>query len=64
MTKPKKKPKTGDVVGWVIVDKNGYGHTGIYYKTRKNAKIDVNHIHMHMNSLSAPFRIAKIVLAK
>lgn len=62
MTKPKKKPKTGEVVGWVIVDENGYGHTGIYYQTRKHAKIDVNHINMH--SLSATYRIAKIVLAK
>ncbi len=62
MTKPKKKPKTGDVVGWVIVDKNGYGHTGIYYQNRNHAKIDVNHINMH--ALNCPYRIAKIVLAK
>ncbi len=38
MTKPKKKPKTGDVVGWVLIDRDG--DTAGLYKNRKCARED------------------------
>lgn len=62
MTKPKKKPKTGDVVGWVIVDCDGDARPGTIFGTRRDAKADAKV--MDRISGYAPFRVAKIVLAK
>lgn len=61
MTK-QKKPKTGDVVGWVIVDCEGDARAGTVFKTRRQAKADAK----VMDRLSgySPFRVAKIVLSK
>lgn len=36
MTKPKKKPKTGDVVGWVVL--NDRGVICDYYMNREHAR--------------------------
>lgn len=60
MTKPKKKPKTGDVVWWVVLDRDGE----IYdrYGSRKYARHDL--IAANKYGRYKPYRIAKIVLAK
>ena len=62
MTKPKKKPKTGDVVGWVVLDNEGDVRGMTPKKTREMARLDVQG--RSSNSDFAPYRIAKIVLAK
>lgn len=63
MTKPKKKPKTGDVVGWSLVDVGGT-LCGIY-KTLSAAKYerDSRHVDRWFDDFN-PHRICKIVLAK
>lgn len=61
MTKPKKKPKTGDVVGWTIVDKDFDTRSDCIFDTRREAR---NQADARDKSVFAPFRIAKIVLAK
>ncbi len=53
MTKPKKKPKTGDVVGWATVSRKA-GHITGTYKSREEAR----------DFCFSAERIAKIVLAK
>ena len=60
MNKPKKKPKTGDVVGWAII--NGAG--GVYdtYESRQQARLRLVNVQKH--GVVKPYRIAKIVLAK
>lgn len=63
MTKPKNKPKTGDVVGWSIVDKNGT-LCGTY-KTRSKAKQerDARSNDAWFKCFN-PHRICQVVLAK
>ena len=60
MTKPKKKPKTGDVVGWAIVNRVG----GLYdaYESRHQARLNL--LDAQKYGGVKPYRIAKIVLAK
>lgn len=60
MTKPKKKPKTGDVVGWAIV--NGVHFVYDSFGTRRAARKDLAYANKHGSV--KPYRIAKIVLAK
>lgn len=59
MTK-QKKPKTGDVVGWLVVDRDG----DIYDQcdSRKCARRECLIANKH--DYYKPYRIAKIVLAK
>lgn len=61
MTK-QKKPKTGDVVGWVVIDNEGDVRSDPYHETRKSARKDAKEFARW--SKWAPYRIAKIVLAK
>lgn len=58
MTK-QKKPKTGDVVWWVIVNRVG----GVYdfYDTRKNAR--ENLVDAQRYGSVKPYRLGKVVLA-
>jgi len=62
MTK-QKKPKTGDVTGWVVIDKYGFIRSDPFWRTRIQAR---RHAAIWDKSckLFAPFRVAKIVLAK
>lgn len=60
MTKPKKKPKTGDVVGWVVVANNGSVVEEVH--SRQAARCTVKGIRPYGDR--GPYRIAKIVLAK
>lgn len=60
MTKQKKKPKTGDVVGWVIVSK--YGSVVDEVDSRQYARTVVKDHQRH--GASGPYRIAKLVLTK
>lgn len=62
MTKPKKKPKTGDVVGWAIV--NDAGRVVIWFMpgSRGNARKECRVLNRIGNN--GVCRIAKIVLAK
>jgi hypothetical protein len=61
MTKPKKKPKTGDVVGWVVLDNEGDIRGGV-----RSSREDSRSAKEWMNDRAScpPYRIAKIVLAK
>lgn len=54
MTKPKKKPKTGDVVGWGVIDE--FNSIGGPYDTRRQAR--------RIASIGNGRRVFKIVLAK
>lgn len=60
MTKPKKKPKTGDVVGWVVLDRDGdiYDHNPSRSDARKSIKMTKD------RGRCPPYSIGKIVLAK
>ncbi len=60
MTKPKRKPKTGDVVGWAIINRVG----GVYdtYGSRHQARLNL--LDAQKYGSVKPYRIAKIVLAK
>lgn len=60
MTKPKNKPKTGDVVGWAIVNRVG----GVYdsYESRYQARLNLAYAQKYGGV--KPYRIAKIVIAK
>lgn len=62
MTKPKKKPKTGDVVGWLVVDCD----FDIIYEvqSRSEARKGLTKANANPDASCKPFRIAKIVLAK
>lgn len=57
MTK-QKKPKTGDVVGWVVVDRDGdiYDQMDSRKYARDQAKYG------NENGYHKPYRVAKIVL--
>lgn len=61
MTKQKKKPKTGDVVGWVAIDQDGdvRGVSGTP-KTRNKAR----EVARQYECCGWEMRIAKIILAK
>lgn len=59
MTKPKKKPKTGDVVGWAVIGRSGSIATTA--ETRAEARYTINA--MNEWGSSKPYRLAKIVLA-
>lgn len=60
MTKPKKKHKTGDVVGWAIINRS----SNVYdcYPSRSYARLNL--IDAQKYGSAKPYRIAKIVLAK
>lgn len=60
MSNPKKKPKTGDVVGWAVVNRV----CGVYdtYVSRSQARLNL--ADAQKNGGVKPYRIAKIVLAK
>lgn len=60
MTKPKKKPKTGDVVGWAIVNSYNGDIVCIRY-SREDAR---QQAWRETYSEGSIHRIAKIVLAK
>lgn len=60
MTKPKKKPKTGDVVGWVIINRVG----GVYDTYGSRHKARLNLVDAQKWGGVKPYRLAKIVLAK
>ena len=59
MTKPKKKPKTGDVVGWAVINRVG----GIYstYESRKEAREARTDANIYGGV--KPYRIGKIIVA-
>lgn len=59
MTKPKKKPKTGDVVGWAVLNRHGYVYDEP--ETRKEAR-ESKRSAEKLGHLG-PYTIAKIVLA-
>lgn len=61
MTK-QKNPKTGDVVGWGVIDCD----FDLVYavESRGEARRGVARDNAHPHTLCKPFRIAKIVLAK
>ncbi len=61
MAKPKKKPKTGDVVGWVVV--NGDMSVDLIAESRHDARKLSNSLNAGSPAFG-PYRIAKIVLAK
>lgn len=61
MTK-QKKPKTGDVVGWVVIDREGDVRSDPPWRTRIQARRDAKS--MGRWKEYAPYRTAKIVLAK
>ncbi len=60
MTKPKKKPKTGDVVGWGVID--GWGDISGPYETRAKARRIADN--WNKANEAPKDRIFKIVLAK
>lgn len=61
MTK-QKKPKTGDVVGWLVVGRDfDFGYA---VKSRSEARRGVARYNALPHASCKPFRIAKIVLAK
>lgn len=62
MTKPKNKPKIGDVVGWAVVDRD----FDVVYavESRSEARRGIARDNAHPHTICKPFRIAKIVLAK
>lgn len=59
MTKQKKKPKTGDVVGWAVVNRTGRLYDS--YRTRKVARENLKDAQVYGSV--KPYRLAKIVLA-
>lgn len=59
MTK-QKKPKTGDVVGWAIINRTGATYET--YRYRHQARLNL--VHAQKYGSIKPYRIAKIVLAK
>ena len=63
MNNPKKKPKTGDVVGWVIIDCDGDIRSHCAVKTRDEARKRKAALYARGDEFW-PFHIAKIVLAK
>ncbi len=63
MTKPKKKPKTGDVVGWAVLDVDGDARGDRMYESRDLARRKVEEL-KEDGDLYGPYRLAKIVLAK
>ena len=62
MSTTKKKPKTGDVVGWAVVDCD----FDVVYEvqSRSEARRGIARDNEHPHTLCKPFRIAKVVLAK
>lgn len=62
MTK-QKKPKTGDVVGWVVITKSGRIIAGDCFHRRESARKAKDNWD-YLFDQDAPHRIAKIVLAK
>lgn len=58
MTRPKKKPKVGDVVGWAIVE--DYCFLADYFDTREQARENLS----RMKSFGHDVRLAKVVLSK
>ncbi len=60
MTKPKKKPKTGDVVGWAVINTKT-GSVVYVRSSRKNAR---EQAWRETYSENVIHRIGKIVLAK
>jgi len=52
-----KKPKTGDVVGWVLVDRDG--DPAGFYKTRKSAREDQKWL--SREGLYPPYILGKVV---
>lgn len=63
MTKPKKKPKTGDVVGWGVIDCDGDIRSHENMKTRNEAMARKAELYA-MGDEYYPFHIVKIVLSK
>lgn len=62
MTKPKNKPKTGDVVGWVVIDRDGDHRSHERMKSRKEARARKLEL-IEGDDKYGPFHIAKIVIA-
>lgn len=60
MTK-QKKPKTGDVVGWVVIDRDGDQRSHESMKSRKEARARKVEL-IGKGDKYAPFYIAKIVI--
>ena len=60
MTK-QKKPKTGDVVGWAVVNRFAGVVSGTY-RSRNQARLSLSQ--SQSDGSFKPYRIAKIVLAK
>lgn len=60
MTKPKKKPKTGDVVGWAVISRNGSIATTA--DTRSEARYAINT--MNEWGSNKPYRLGRILLSK
>ena len=63
MTKPKKKPKTGDVVGWGVIDCDGDMRSHENMKTRDEARSRKAQLYKD-GDVYFPFHIVKIVVSK
>lgn len=63
MTKPKKKPKTGDVVGWGVIDCDGDIRSPGCFKSRHEARKRKADLYERGDEYY-PFHIVKIVLSK
>lgn len=62
MTK-QKKPKTGDVVGWAVLDVDGDARGDRMYESRELARRKVAEL-QDEGDFYGPYRIVKLVLAK